>query len=167
MNRYRTGAIRFPLFVTLALLFNPGLRSCATTVYVYNSFGPGNTYNSGVVWAVSGAAASSGYRGQAEFFVPSISGSLSTIQLAINILVERLAPLQLLPGAGQRQRRPGRHSGELDERAKRQWIADPQPHHPTPAPGRTGILARRQPAAANSFNGWFENNQKSGERFCL
>jgi hypothetical protein len=51
-------------------------------VVVYNSFGPGNTYDSGIVWGVSGASTSGGYRGQAEFFTPGISGDLSSVQLA-------------------------------------------------------------------------------------
>jgi hypothetical protein len=52
-------------------------------VVVYNSFGPGNSFISNVGWGVSGASSSLGYRGQAETFVPGISGSLSSIQLAM------------------------------------------------------------------------------------
>src|SRR5580698_11123478 len=57
------------------------VSTCAQSV-IYNSFGAGNTYDSGVVWAVSGASESGGYRGQAEFFTPSVSGYLNTIELA-------------------------------------------------------------------------------------
>jgi hypothetical protein len=52
-------------------------------VVVFNSFGPGNTYLTTVGWGVSGASTSGGYRGQAEWFVPDISGDLDTIQLAM------------------------------------------------------------------------------------
>jgi len=50
-------------------------------IVVYNSFGPGNSYNTGIVWGITGASTSYGYRGQAEFFVPSASGNLSSITL--------------------------------------------------------------------------------------
>lgn len=166
MNRYRTGVIRFPLFVTLALLFNPGLRSCATTVYVYNSFGPGNTYNSGVVWAVSGAAASSGYRGQAEFFVPSISGSLSTIQLATYLVSgSHLSNFYLAQDSGS-----GVPGAILESWMNVQNVNGLLTLNPT-----TQLLLQAgqeywlcdEPAAANSFNGWFENNQNIANGFAF
>ena len=50
---------------------------------VFNSFGPGNTYVTTVGWGVEGASVTAGYRGQAEWFVPGVSGSLSIIQLAM------------------------------------------------------------------------------------
>jgi len=67
-------------FAALAPAFLP-LASFASTLEVFNSFGPGNTYNQGIVWGITGASTSGGYRGQAEFFVPSASGPLSTITL--------------------------------------------------------------------------------------
>jgi len=74
-------AVRLPSCV-LALLSSLVVPASATTsTVVFNSFGPGNTYNASVVWGITGAATSSGYRGQAEFFVPSGSGALSSITL--------------------------------------------------------------------------------------
>ena len=67
-------------------------RACAQTIYppavvppvvVFDSFGPGNTYLTTVGWGVEGASVTAGYRGQAEWFVPGIAGSLSTVQLAM------------------------------------------------------------------------------------
>jgi hypothetical protein len=52
-----------------------------TPVVVFNSFGPNNGYNHGVVWGVTGGSSSGGYRGQAEWFVPSASGTLSSFTL--------------------------------------------------------------------------------------
>jgi hypothetical protein len=49
---------------------------------VFNSFGSGNTYNTATVWGISGASVSGGYRGQAEFFTPTVSGYLSSVLLA-------------------------------------------------------------------------------------
>jgi hypothetical protein len=51
-------------------------------VYVYDSFGPGNSFNTQANYAITGPAFPGGYRGHAEWFVPDISGKLSTIQLA-------------------------------------------------------------------------------------
>jgi hypothetical protein len=53
-----------------------------TPVVVFDSFGPGNTYLNSVVWGVTGASTSYGYRGQAEWFVPGISGNLTSFTLA-------------------------------------------------------------------------------------
>jgi hypothetical protein len=58
------------------------IPSGSAPVTVFNSFGPANTYDTTVAWGVSGSATPSGYRGQAEWFVPSASGDLSTITLA-------------------------------------------------------------------------------------
>jgi len=51
-------------------------------VVVFNSFGPGNTHTT-TGWGVSGAGYSGGYRGQAEWFVPGISGDLSSVEVAL------------------------------------------------------------------------------------
>lgn len=75
--------VRLILYLSAILWLASGPQLFAAgTVLVFNSFGPGNTYNPGVVWAVGGASAPGGYRGQAEFFVPGISGYLSSVQLA-------------------------------------------------------------------------------------
>jgi hypothetical protein len=53
-------------------------------VYVYNSFGPGNSYTA-AGWVVSGSdgiPGGTGYLGVSEYFVPQISGNLDQIQLA-------------------------------------------------------------------------------------
>jgi hypothetical protein len=66
------------IFIALAGI----VISTPAQVVVFNSFGPGNTYDSGILWGISGASTSYGYRGQAEFFTPGISGYLSSILLA-------------------------------------------------------------------------------------
>jgi len=55
----------------------------ASPVAVFDSFGPGGTYNTTVGWGVTGASSSGGYRGQAEWFVPGTSGNLNAITLAM------------------------------------------------------------------------------------
>ncbi len=55
------------------------------SVYIYNSFGTGNTYDSGGGWVVAGTdgiPGGTGYLGTSEYFVPDISGNLDEIQLA-------------------------------------------------------------------------------------
>lgn len=127
-------------------------------VVVYDSFGPGNAYNSGVVWAVSGTSTSGGYRGQAEFFAPGISGYLSSIQLATyhasgsalsnfyiaqdngsgipGVILEAYLNVQNVNGllTINSTGRPLLQAGQ------KYWICD-------------------EPAASNSYNGWYQNSQ--------
>lgn len=75
--------MKVPRLIALTFVAFVGtvMRASAQAV-AYNSFGSGNTYDHSTVWAVCGASISGGYRGQAEFFSPSISGDLSSIMLA-------------------------------------------------------------------------------------
>ena len=73
-------SIRWSVWTSVALA--GVVISTQAQVVVFNSFGPGNTYDSGVLWGITGASTSYGYRGQAEFFTPDISGYLSSILLA-------------------------------------------------------------------------------------
>jgi len=57
-------------------------RDAPAETTVFNSFGPGDTCDLSVGWAVKGEAG--GYRGQAEWFVPTTSGNLSSIAVAIH-----------------------------------------------------------------------------------
>jgi hypothetical protein len=52
-------------------------------VVVFNSFGPGNTFTTSTGWGIAGSATTPAYRGQAQFFTPAISGTLSLAELAI------------------------------------------------------------------------------------
>ncbi len=67
--------------LTSCLFVGPTSASVAPVV-VFDSFGPGNSYDATVVWGVTGASTSYGYRGQAEWFIPGMSGTLSSITLA-------------------------------------------------------------------------------------
>ncbi len=70
------------MVVALVLQLFPNESPAASTVVVFDSFGPGNSYLSSVVWGITGSSTSGGYRGQAEWFVPGVSGNLSTFTLA-------------------------------------------------------------------------------------
>ena len=76
---------RTVLAVSFGLVFSSGCipEAGAIPVVVANSFGAGNTYLTTVGWGVEGTASAARYRGQAEWFVPGTSGTLSTIQLAM------------------------------------------------------------------------------------
>ena len=73
-----------PLFLTVSLCLAYGgiLASVHAQVTVYNSFGPGNSYDTSTSWVVQGASVSGGYHGQAQAFTPTVSGDLSSIELA-------------------------------------------------------------------------------------
>jgi len=67
--------------ILLAFCFgSPWIVSGQAPVTVFNSFGPGNAVGN-VAWAVTGAGTPVGYRGQAEWFIPTVSGYLSSITL--------------------------------------------------------------------------------------
>src|SRR5438034_716396 len=77
---------RLANFVRISLVVFPVLGSrplIAAPIVAFDSFGPGNTYTTTVAWGVTGAATPGGYRGQAEWFVPTVSGTLSSIDLAV------------------------------------------------------------------------------------
>ncbi len=80
MNTERCHTPGLLAVAVFALLAIP-TASASSTILVFNSFGPGNSYNPGIVWGVTGASTSGGYRGQAEFFVPSASGNLFSLTL--------------------------------------------------------------------------------------
>lgn len=66
---------------TTVVLFFHFSAFASTTVFVYDSFGPGNTYST-TRWLVEGTAGPHGYQGHAESFVPNISGYLNQVQVA-------------------------------------------------------------------------------------
>jgi len=135
-------------------------------VVVYNSFGPGNTYNSGIVWVVSGASTSGGYRGQAEFFTPGISGYLSSVQLATyRVSGSGLSNFYIaqdngsgIPGSILESYTSVLNAAgllTLNSIAKpllqagtKYWLCD-------------------EPTASNSYNGWYENNQGYANGFAF
>jgi hypothetical protein len=86
MKTLRLGIISVSLLTAIVSLSVPDAQAQSPiiqpTVSVYNSFGPGNSFGNGIVWAVKGDSTSGGYRGQAQFFIPNISGNLNQIQLA-------------------------------------------------------------------------------------
>jgi hypothetical protein len=89
IKNFETHRLMKLLFDSRALLVGASAfflvaRASATVapVVVFDSFGPGNSYLSSVVWGVSGSSTSYGYRGQAEWFIPTISGNLSSFTLA-------------------------------------------------------------------------------------
>lgn len=71
---------RVLLLVALLLPCGAATSAAASSpVVVFDSIGSGNFLN--VVWGITGASTSYGYRGQAEWFVPGISGNLSSFTL--------------------------------------------------------------------------------------
>ncbi len=58
----------------------------ASPAFVYNSFGPGNTFNLSADWIVGGSASPHGYQAHAEYFVPAFSGYLDQVQVGTKLL---------------------------------------------------------------------------------
>jgi hypothetical protein len=132
--------------------------SASAQVVVYNSFGPGNSYDTTTKWAVSGASTSGGYRGQAEAFTPGISGDLSSIVLATaHINGSALsdffiaqdngsgAPGTILESFSSTQNANGlltlnSVAQPLLQAGTQYWLCD-------------------EPSTSTSLNGWYENNQ--------
>ena len=75
--------LRLVLFSAATLIFFTCVQSVRSAVYVYNSFGPGNTFVTYADWGIQGASASGGYVGHGELFVPTLSGNLQSVQLAL------------------------------------------------------------------------------------
>lgn len=75
--------LRCILFTAVTLIFVSCVPPVQSSIYVYDSFGPGNTFdNSYAYWGVSGASGAGGYVGHAESFVPTLSGNLDAVQVA-------------------------------------------------------------------------------------
>lgn len=167
MTFRQTIALPFSLFFSMALLFSSELQLHALgSIFVYNSFGPGNTYDSGVDWDVGGASAPGGYRGQAEFFVPSLSGQLSSIQLAtIRLSGSALSDffIALDNGSGIPGTILESYPGVLNANG---LLTINSISHPLLQAGQKYWICD-EPAAANSQNGWYENNQNIANGFAF
>jgi PEP-CTERM motif len=74
--------LRFIRLAAVTLIFVSCVQSAQSSVYVYDSFGPGHDFVSYAYWGVDGASGSGGYVGHAESFVPTLSGNLDTVQVA-------------------------------------------------------------------------------------
>jgi hypothetical protein len=141
-------------FIALAGILVP----TTAQVVVFNSFGPGNTYNSGILWAVSGASTSAGYRGQAEFFTPGISGYLSSILLATGrVSGSRYSNFYIAQDNGS-----GIPGTILESFTSVQNANGLLTLNSTVQPllqAGTEYWLCDEPTADNSYNGWYQNNQ--------
>ncbi len=146
------------LAVCALVAVNGVFDAAGSQVVVYDSFGPGNSYNSGVVWAVSGDSTSGGYRGQAEFFVPGISGNLAGVQLATyhvsgstlsnfyiaqddgngipGVVLEAYLNVPNVNGTMS----IGSLTHPLLQASQKYWLCD-------------------EPATSDAYNGWYQNSQ--------
>jgi hypothetical protein len=136
--------------------FAVGVRPLPITVF--NSFGAGGSFNSAIVWGVTGVNISNGYRGQAELFVPSNSGYLDIVQLeTYHVGGSNLGNFAIAQDNG---------SG-LPGTILESWsnVANPSglltltsAVDPFLQAGQTYWLTD-EPANASSDNGWYQNNQ--------
>jgi hypothetical protein len=156
MNLSRAGVIPCRCTIAFALTLIGTSNARAQAVNVYNSFGPGNSYNSGVVWAVSGASTAPGYRGQAEFFVPAVSGYLNNIELALyHVSGSTLSDFYLAQDNGSSA--PGTILESWLNVQNTDGIVPIISTSPTLLQAGQEYWVCDEPAAANSYNGWWEN----------
>jgi hypothetical protein len=136
-------------------------------VVAFNSLGSGDTYNSATVWGVSGASTSGGYRGQAEWFVPSVTGYLSSFAL----------PTYRVSGSGRSNffiaddAAEGVPNDALENflnvaNNSRGMLTVNSISHPLLEAGHTYWLCD-EPADATTSNGWFQNNQNRNVTFAF
>jgi len=131
---------------------------CRAQVAVYNSFGPGNTYNTAVVWAVSGASVSGGYRGQAEFFTPAVSGSLNSILLATyHVSGSRLSNFFIAQDNGFGA--PGAILESFNNVSNPTGLLTLNSVAAPQLQAGTEYWLCDEPATATSYNGWYYNKQ--------
>jgi len=133
-------------------------------VIVFDSFGPGNTYG-GVVWGVSGAAsAAPGYRGQAEFFTPAVSGDLDSIEVATyHVSGSDLSDFYIAQDNGS-----GILGANLESFLNVQNVDGLLTLDSTPdvlLQAGTEYWLCDVPAASTSYNGWYQNDQGQANGF--
>lgn len=155
------------LFAALTLAAWTGLvRPAPAQVVVFNSFGAGNTYSHATVWAVKGAATSGGYRGQAEFFTPDISGDLYSIMLATyRVSGSALSNFYLAEDNGS-----GSPGAILESFNNMLNVTGLLTLNSTVKPlllaGEKYWLCD-EPAAGSSYNGWYYNNLGLADGFAF
>lgn len=71
----------------IALLVSAGVAATASAQVVFDNFGAGDTYNTGSGWTISGINSAVGQDfDQGDAFIPSASGAVATIELAIGLV---------------------------------------------------------------------------------
>lgn len=146
------------LAVCALVAVNGVFVAAGSQVVVYDSFGPGNSYNSGVAWAVSGDSTSGGYRGQAEFFIPGISGNLAGLQVATyHVSGSTLSNFYIAQDDGN-----GIPGVVLEAYLNVQNVNGTQSigslTHPLLQAGQKYWLCD-EPATSDAYNGWYQNSQ--------
>lgn len=155
---------RLAAFILTALA--GAVDSTRAQTVVYDSFGPGNSYDSAVVWGVSGASTSAGYRGQAEFFTPDVSGYLSTVELeTYHVSGSKLSNFFIAQDNGSGT------PGTIVE----SFLNVSNPSGLLTLTSAPGVMLQAgtqywlcdEPSATNSYNGWYENSQNVANGFAF
>lgn len=82
MKAIRLCTIGVALSATFLFTTTARAVTIPTVALAYNSFGPGNTYDTGHRWLIEPTDAAHGYQGRGESFVAGVSGYLIFVQLA-------------------------------------------------------------------------------------
>ena len=147
---------------TLTVLVLPA----SAQVVAFNSFGAGNSYSHATVWAVSGASLSGGYRGQAEFFTPSITGYLSGIELATyRVGGSALSNFYIAQDDGNGV--PGTTLESFNNVANVTGLLSLNSRVKPLLQAGTQYWLCDEPATSTSYNGWYYNNQGDNNGFAF
>ena len=160
------------LVAMLALVWQVWRNRPAVTAF--DSFGPGKTFDGSVRWGVGFHFP--GYRGQAEWFIPKVSGRLSTIEIAISSQ-NKDARLNLtisvdnngIPGKAVESFREisgNTRSGKTNRRAPTGVLVVESSAHPTLQAGTKYWLCA-EPANDTASWSWAYNNQNLANGFAF
>ena len=147
--------------LTCAFLWAANPSSAVTPVVAFSSFGPGNTFDHGAAWGISGANIPwAGYYAHAEWFVPTISGNLSSFTLA-TYLFSRPGVSSFFIAEDSGSSTPGTILESFPDRTITPDGLMTVNSSSTPML-QAGVKywLGQQPTDPSTYNGWFFNNQK-------
>ena len=135
-----------------------GVVPPAQALVIYNSFGPGDSFKPDR-WAIGGASSDSGYQGHAEFFIPGVSGDLSSIQVAAGTQLTgtRLSNFAIAQDNGSGV--PGTVLESFNGVVNIDGVLNINSILQPLLQAGTKYWLVDGPTAANSYNGWCLNNQ--------
>jgi hypothetical protein len=135
-------------------------------VVAFNSFGPGNSYSTAIVWGVSGASTGGGYRGQAEFFTPSVSGYLSSFTLATDhVSGSNLSNFSIAQDNGSGA--PGSILESFNNISNPNGLLTLKSVVDPLLQAGTQYWICDEPGTTTSYNGWYYNNQGQANGFAF
>jgi hypothetical protein len=153
-------------FSVLLVFMLAGRLSSIAQTSIYDSFGPNLSYNTTVAWGVSGASVSGGYRGQAQFFTPSVSCYLSQLKLATyHVGGSPLSDFFIAQDSGADT--PGNILESFYNVSTPTGVLTLTSRLDPPLTAGTQYWLCMEPSTATSNNAWYFNNQNVTDGFAF